>query len=96
MGRPASEEELAGAGVEGDVVESGSAGLDAELPFDGDAVLEAGEFVLVLLEELDEGPLLCVALVVEVLEESVSELVLSDERVVEEPPNAALGVCPGK
>ncbi len=94
--RPASERELAGAGVGGGVVEAGSAGLDAELPLDGDAVFEAGEFMFVVIEELDEDPVLCVALVVEVLEESTFELVLADGIVVEEAPLAALGVCPGK
>ena len=96
VGKPGSEEEAVGAEVEGDVVESGSAESDAELPFDGDAVFEAGEFVFVLLEELDEDSLLCAVLVVEVVEESVCDVVLAGEIVVEEPSNAALGVCPGK
>ncbi len=96
VGRPASEADLAAAGVAGDVVESGSVGLDAELPLDGDAVFDVADFMLVLVEELDEGPLFCVAPVVEVLEESTSEVRLTNVMVVEEASDAALGVCPGK
>lgn len=99
VGRPGSaEEELVRVGVGGDVVESGLAGLLDELPLDGDAVLKAGMFVFVfvLVEELGEDPVLCVVLVVGVVEESVSELALTNVIVVGEPPNAALGVCPEK
>lgn len=93
VGRPGLGEESEG---EGDVGESGLARAGAGLPFDGDAVFEAGEFVFVLLEELDEDSLVCAVLVVTVVKESASEVVLAGESAVEEASKAAPGVWPGK
>lgn len=96
VGRPGLEEESTGPEVEGELVESGSAEAGAGLPFDGVAVFEVGDFVLALLEELDEESLVCAVPVGEVVEKSVSEVVLAGNIAVEGPSNAAPGVCPGK